>query len=248
MPDNRAMPVSRSRVSIVSRVVLCIVALSAAAIAEAQPAPAAGSLRDRFPPASITSVERADAALDATAGAKGRVELEYRTQARECSGRFLVNECLDTARETQRKRIADIDAVELEANRYKRRDKADRTEADRARREAERAAGAAGDAEMRARNRTAYEARQADAAKKNADAAKARARNARPAIATRSTAPSGPDAEQRRKNAEAQAQKVSEAAAHRQDIDRRIAAKAAERKRRQDEKKARDAKIAAAPR
>ena len=247
MPDNRAMLVSRSRVSIVSCVVLGTVALFAATIAEAQPAPADGSLRDRFPPASITSVERADAALDATAGAKGRIELEYRTQARECSGRFLVNECLDAARETQRKRLADIDAVELEANRYKRRDKADRTEADRARREAERAAGAAGDAEMRARNRTAYEARQADAARRSAEATKARARNGRPAIATRSTAPSGPDAEQRRKNAEAQAQKVSEAAAHRRDIERRIAA-SAERKRRQDEKKGKDAKTAAVPR
>ena len=247
MPDNRAMPLSLRRASFV----LCTVLLSASAVAQTQPASVAGSLRERFPAASIDSVERADAALEATAGAKGRVELEYRTQARECTGRFLVNACVDTARETQRKRLADIDAVELEANRYKRRDKADRAEADRVRREAERSAGAAADAEMRARNRTAYEARQADAARKTADAAKdakTRARNGRPAIATRSTTPAGPDAEQRRKNAEAQAQKVGEAAAHRQDIDRRIAAKSAERKRRQDEKKAKDAKTAAAPR
>ena len=126
-------------------------------------------LRQQFPVGSIDSVPRADAALGATAGAKARVEKDYKATARDCMKTILVNDCLDRARLLQQKRLADIDAVELEANRYKRRDHADKLDADRSQREAERQARAPADADQREKNRKTFDDKQGQAARDVAD-------------------------------------------------------------------------------
>lgn len=222
----------------------------AAASLAAEPADSAASdgLRDRFPAGSIDSVERADAAIAATKGAKGRVEKDFKDQARACLKAILVNQCLDRARDLQRRRTSEIDAVALEADRYKRRERADRLAADRAQRDAERAAKAPADAAQRGRNRDAYEARQVQASRDAKDRADAQSRRS----ASRPRKPSPPkslggdvSAEQRAKNADAFAAKQAEAVEHRAAIDRRVAAKAADRQRREAAKKEKDAKEAA---
>ncbi len=211
------------------------------------------SLRERFPAASIDSIEKADAALSSTSGAKVRVEKDYKDAARACIAKILVNACVDEARAQRRKRLADIDAVEIEANRFKRRDRADRLEADKAKRDAERAANAPADAAQRERNRQAYENKQTDAARSTAGRehsatthAATAAKPHGPVVKLAPLAGSAPTPDQRAKNAVDFAKHQQVAEAHAKDIDRRVAEKTAERKRRDDAKAAKDAKTAAA--
>ncbi len=227
--------------------------LATAGVARADSATDVDALRQRFPAGSIDSVDRADAALAATNGAKVRVEKDYKDAARACIAKVLVNACVDEARSERRRRNGDIDAVELEANRFKRRDRADRAEADRTKREADRAASAPADAAQRERNRKAYDDKQAEAARSAADRTRADATRStpggRPHGATVKLGPlagSEPTAEQRAKNAADLAKRQQVAALHAKDIDRRLVEKAAERKRRDDAKAAKDAKAAAA--
>lgn len=223
----------------------------------AQGVAAPGVLRDRFPPGSIDSETRAEAALAETAGAKARIEHAYRVEATECAKRVLVNACLDDARLLQRRRLADVDAVELEANRFKRKDRADRMDAERARRDAEREANRPADDASRARSRAAFAERQAQAAREAADRARsdasrtAKSRSAATGSPGARAVPRGPapahevSAETRARNADDHAKKLVEAEAHRKDIERRVAAKTADRARRDADKAAKDARDAA---
>ena len=195
---------------------------------------------------------RADAALGATAGAKARVEKDYKATARDCMKTILVNDCLDRARLLQQKRLADIDAVELEANRYKRRDHADKLDADRSQREAERQARAPADADQREKNRKTFDDKQGQAARDVADRRKADAKRAQspPRKPTaKAQSPHAPEvaAAQRAKNATDYTNKVKEVAEHEGAIQRNLAAKAADRKRRADAKAAKDAAAHVAP-
>ncbi len=249
MFDNRTMRPTCPALA----VLVLILGFIQASGARAQTAPEPGSLRERYPVSSIDSPERADAALAETNGAKGHVELEYRNQARDCIGTFAVNACLDAARALQRKRLAEVEGVELEANRFKRRDKADRLDADRKKRDGDRAANAATDADLRARNRKAFEERQAEAARAVTERQRKEARTAaeakqprRPAVKAPPPARTPADAAMREKNVVQHAAKLAEAKAHREEIDRRVVAKTAERKRHAEDKAAKDAKTAAA--
>ncbi len=208
-------------------------------------------LRDRFPASSIDSTPKADAALAATSGAKQRVEKEYKDTARECMRKFRVNDCLEEARTRKRDRLADIEAIQVKANRFKRRDKAERIEADRTQREKARAANTAADADLRAKNRRDYDERQAQARRERADRTRADT-----AKAGRTSAPHTPmirkakpgnaeaNAAQRAKNAAEQAAKVRDAAAHREQLARRHAEKEADRARRAQARKDAERKAA----
>jgi colicin import membrane protein len=251
MVDNRRMNASLLRAFLPSTLRALVVAAVALACipADAAKPPAPGSLREQFPEGSIDSADRADAALAATSGVRARIEKEYRDDARECAKAFLVNDCLDKARELQRARLADVGGVELEANRMKRRDKADRLEADRARRDAERKTNASTDDAQRARNRQTFDERQAQAAREAAARGRKDQRPAsahKPAIRVPPAPNTATNTAQREKNAAAYATKVQEAEAHKKDVARRLASKAADRKRRADEKAAKDAKNAVA--
>jgi hypothetical protein len=222
----------------------------------ASPAVAASSvaevdvLRGQFPVGSIDSVPRADAALGATAGAKARVEKDYTATVRDCMKTILVNDCLERAKLLQQKRLADINAVELEANRFKRRDHADKLEAERAQRETERQARAAADVEQRAKNRKTFDDKQAQATRDIADRKRSEEQRAKspPHKPTAKPQPPGaPEiaAAQRAKNATEYASKVKEVKEHEDAIQRHLVSKAADRKRRADAKAAKDAAAAA---
>jgi len=244
-----------------SSIRLLLAAASIAGAAVASPTMAASTaaevdvLRQQFPVGSIASVPRADEALGATAGAKARVEKEYKATARDCMKTILVNDCLDRARLLQQKRLADIDAVELEANRYKRRDHADKLDADRAQREAERQAKAPADAEQREKNRKSFDDKQNQAARDVADRKKSadqRAKSPPRKPTPKPQAPNAPQvaAAQRAKNATEYASKVKEVAEHEDAIQRHLVSKAADRKRRADAKAVKDAaaaRVAPAP-
>jgi colicin import membrane protein len=257
MIDNRAMSATTLDSTKHRRSRLCATIASAAMIAiglidaHAQTALPADTLRQQFPAESIDSVQRADAALAATNGAKARVEKDYKAAARECVKKLLVNACLDEQRSLQRKRLADIDGVELEANRFKRRDRADHLEAERAKREADRAANAKADAELRAHNRKDFEDKQAQAKRDAAQRARSDAIKVngaatkgphKPAIKVSPPGSAEADAATRSKNATQFANKVAAATQHREEIERRMAAKEADRKKRAEAKAAKDAK------
>ena len=250
MVDNRAM---RATGSPVHHRVGRAIAVGALALAAFGVAPAAAAdpsttpvLREQFPAGSIDSTPRADAALAATGSAKTALEKEYKAQALACAKEFLVNACLDRARVTRRTRLADVTAVELDAERYKRRERADRVEADRARRDVERTSHQAADDAQRAGNRATFDERQARTTRDTADRARSDARRAgspkkKPGIEPPSAAAVEANVRLRAKNAADHAKKVEEANAHRQEIARRVAAKTADRKRRADDKAAKEA-------
>jgi len=235
MIDNRAMSRIRSLFALV--LLSSLVALPARAADE--PATAASSgFRERYPTAALDSIPKADAALGAARTERARVERDYRTDARACMDRFLVNDCLNAARESRRKQLADVDAVEVDANRFKRRDRAEKSDAELARREAERAANEKADADLRARNKSTFDSRLSNAQR---DADKAATRVA----PSPKKPPPQPDAAaaavQRAKNVEAHQQKIEDAAEHRADLERRRAEKVAARKKRAAEKAAKAA-------
>jgi colicin import membrane protein len=226
----------------------CALALFAATAGHAQaPSPASGStddLRNRFPPTSIDSVQKADEALAATSGTKVRIDKDYHAAARACMTKVLVNDCLDDVRTERRHRMADIDAIELEANRFKRAEHARQVDADRARREADRQTAAPADADQRARNRQAYDEKQASAARSAAEKAKADAARTPKKPVVRGSKPPAQTGDQRAQNAASFDRKQQEAVEHKKDLDRRLVEKEADRKRRADAKAAKDAKQA----
>jgi colicin import membrane protein len=233
---------SSSRPAVTARLALFVVVLVAGTPLRAQSPATVDALRERYPASSIDSIEKADRALGDTTGSKERVDKDYKAAARACLDKVLVNSCFDGARDERRRRMADINAIELEANRFKRADHDRRVEADRARREAERAAKAPDDAAQREHNRAAYDERQKQAA---ADAERARSRTAKPpkpAARLQSTSPTT----DRAKNAAGYEHRRQAAAEHQRDLDRRLVEKDADRKRRAEAKAVKDAKTAAA--
>ena len=201
------------------------------------PAPTTG-FRERYPATALDSTSKADAALAESKAERARVAKDYRATARACMDKFLVNDCLIAAREVQRKRLADVEAVEVDANRFKRRDRASKSDTDLARREAEHAANEKADADLRARNKSTFDSRQSNAQR---DAEKGAQRSTRAPKKPSEVKNAEVAAEQRAKNADAHEQKVDEATDHREDLERRRAEKVAERKRRAAEKAAKAA-------
>ena len=89
------------------------------------------------------SVEQADARLEQVKKDREAVEAEYSASEQVCYGKFFVNACLDKAKEQRRLRLAELRAVEVEANHFKRRsavEARDRELEDRAQKDAAEAA------------------------------------------------------------------------------------------------------------
>ena len=222
---------------------IAIALLCFASFAVAQTSPAE-SFRKRFPAGSIDSTAKADAALAAAGGAKVRAQNDYKAAAHACLGTFLVNDCVEEARNSRRTRLSAIESVEVEANRTKRREHGDRVEAERVKREGERAANAPSNVRAREQNRTAFEKKQQEAKEdvKRSEAKSARGAATRaeggdkhtPAIATRRKDAES-DAGLHAKNAAERADKVREASEHRDKMAKRRAEKEADRARRAKE-------------
>jgi len=204
-------------------------------------------LRATYPPGSITSMEKADAALAAASARRTLMDSDYLEGERACYKKFFANACIDEINIIKRNRKSDIDAVELEANRYKRLAHDAENRAEKAKKDAEKAANAAQDAATREQNRLAFEQKQADAARHAAenqqhaahDASNAAAYQGKVASnaqtvasdeAKRATAMTNTD-----KDEAQQKQREQDAEAKRQSLAKHRAEKAADRQRRAEE-------------
>ena len=103
------------------------------------------ALADAFPPQSITTVERANAALSQVPVARTEIGERSLREKADCYQRFLTTSCLNNVAERERKAKKIVRRVEVEANALLRKEKAaerDRAVAERERRAAEQRANA----------------------------------------------------------------------------------------------------------
>ena len=101
---------------------------------------ACGAARPQLPDAVAPpshSVLEADASLAMAVQDKARAEAAFAADEQQCYARFMVNNCLDKAREKRRQALAAVRAIEIEAERFKRQAKADERDRDLARAEAD---------------------------------------------------------------------------------------------------------------
>lgn len=82
-------------------------------------------LNERYPSGSIDSVEHADEALVLVNQERALIDDQYIDQQRDCYTRFFVSHCLGVAKERNRVAVKQVREVEVEANAYKRKAKAD---------------------------------------------------------------------------------------------------------------------------
>lgn len=90
-------------------------------------------IRQRYPAGSIKSLETAQAVLDEVAEDRQAVQLRYVLDQRACYPKFLVNKCLEEARDRKRLADKDLKQAEYEANVFQRQanvDDRDRSLAD----------------------------------------------------------------------------------------------------------------------
>lgn len=90
-------------------------------------------LNQRYPAGSLKSVEAAQAALDEAKQDREVAGIRYTLDQRTCYAKFLVNSCLEEAKERKRVAEKNIKQVEVEANVYQRQanvDERDRSLAD----------------------------------------------------------------------------------------------------------------------
>lgn len=105
-----------------------------------------GSAAERFPPGSIASESQASQALEAVLAERSEVQARFAQEESACYERFFVNRCIDDARERRRRALEPLDAIELEAERFQRLQRArarDLDVAERQRQAEEKAAQAA---------------------------------------------------------------------------------------------------------
>ncbi|HAT30509.1 MAG TPA: hypothetical protein DCW29_06525, partial [Janthinobacterium sp.] len=95
---------------------LAACAAAAAATGEAAPVPAP----------VIHTVEEADATLASVEKQRASVEANFADSERDCYTKFFVNHCLDKAKEIRRAALAALRPVEGEANHFKRADSVDK--------------------------------------------------------------------------------------------------------------------------
>lgn len=102
-------------------------AIGLAAVMAAASAPAQvsnGGVAAKYPAGSISSTDAADRALAEAAVERTAAEQRYATEQGNCYSKFFATSCMDEVRERRRKELADIRAVEVQANEFKRRDRA----------------------------------------------------------------------------------------------------------------------------
>lgn len=113
---------------------------SASAQVITSPGTAEQALATQFPPQSIDSVERANAALALVPAARAEIARRTAAQRAQCLDDFFTSSCLNDLRESERHATKAVRRVEVEANALLRRERAaerDRAVADRERRAAE---------------------------------------------------------------------------------------------------------------
>ena len=83
------------------------------------------------------SVAQAEARLARAATDRARAEAVFAVDEQQCYTKFLVNNCLDKARETRRQALSSLRAIEIEADRFIRQAKVDERDRELARAEAQ---------------------------------------------------------------------------------------------------------------
>ena len=130
----------------------------------------ASGLRLVYPSGSIVSVALADKALSDASARRAEIQARYLRDESPCYERFFVTRCVDAGKERRRIALAEVRAVEVEADYIKRRDTADQ----RDKAIAERAAQDLAEAPQRLKDTQANEKAAAErAAQRTADQAKA---------------------------------------------------------------------------
>lgn len=71
-------------------------------------------------PASIHSIESANAALAEVAAERVRIETRYSAEERACHPQFFATSCIDEAKERRRNALSQVRPIEIEANTFKR--------------------------------------------------------------------------------------------------------------------------------
>jgi hypothetical protein len=78
-----------------------------------------------YPSGIIRSDDAADAALRRTQEARAEIEKQFADKQRVCYSRFFVNSCLANAKEDHQLNLTQVKRVEIEANEFKRRARAE---------------------------------------------------------------------------------------------------------------------------
>lgn len=209
----------------------CALALAACSTADTAPAEA--------PPAPTTSTTQAEARLAAVARERAAIEARFAEREAVCYDKFFVNRCLDEAGERRRVDLLAQRAIEIEAERYLRRNKVE--ERDRAMAEAEAAY----------REEEARMAADPAPAKTPAATPPPRARSGESRVARNARAPQAGaeklSAEERAANVAAYEERRRKSEERQQEVARRVAEREAKAARQAQEEAARKAGTQPAP-
>lgn len=110
--------------------VACLVALHTTSATAQQTSPeitskaASTSIVERYPAGSIKTVETADAALADVARERAAIEARFSADEQACYPKFFATSCVEQAKERRRQALSKLRKVELEANAFKRQDRA----------------------------------------------------------------------------------------------------------------------------
>jgi colicin import membrane protein len=86
------------------------------------------SVMERYPSGAIDSVEVADRALEDIKRQRSVVETQFAQNEASCYEKFFVTACMDGAKERRRKAMKQLESIEVEANSYNRRARAEKRE------------------------------------------------------------------------------------------------------------------------
>lgn len=183
----------------------------------------------RYPAGTIATTETADRALAEASGAREAVERRFSEEQANCYTRFFATSCMDESRERRRKALTDIRAVEVQANEFKRRERA----AERDREVAQRIADSEAKRVERERQMQLQQERAVNVPAKADDGRTAAQRDAAPvsekpdravrheAKLRKMQAEEAADAERRARNVAAYERKQKEAEAHLKEVESR---------------------------
>jgi colicin import membrane protein len=115
--------------------------LAVAGIVQMQAAHAQSmAVAERYPSGSIRSEERAAQALKDVEVERRAVETRFAENERACYGRFFATDCLQKAKDQRREALTRLRPIEIEANTFRRRVRAEGHEKEAAERAAKREA------------------------------------------------------------------------------------------------------------
>lgn len=217
---------------------LALLPLAATAAEQVYGTPGKPTFDQRYPSGSIRSVESADDVLSEASTERDVIADQYIDDQRACYKKFFVSSCLEDAKERNRVAVKQVRDVEVEANAYKRQDKADerdkslaeqhaKDEQDAARRMQDQKEKEAASA-RKIKESASKQQQVSDRERQSAGQQDARVK-AHEAQVRKTQAEEAAKAPQRAANEQAYKEKVKQAEAHRLDVEAKKAEKTRER-------------------